>query len=75
MEVRVKPLSKGEHSWMIDPKKEGIKYSSHQSVKDLFLNKTVTDGEESIIVTGIQFVPVRIDSPRTGPHYVINLLF
>jgi len=55
MEV-IYPIEKRQHSWLIE--QEDI---SLQEIKEKYLRKHVTDGEETIYVTGIGFKKHMVD--------------
>ena len=63
--INVIPIIKDDKQWTIENKE-----SSLQAVKDKYLNKFVTDGEDLLHVTAIKFTPTGINKG----HYVINLI-
>jgi hypothetical protein len=46
---------KNNSSWIVNLNQNGLEHKSPNELKNMFLNKTITDGDETVLITGIKF--------------------
>jgi hypothetical protein len=46
---------KNDSSWIVNLNQNSLEHKSPNELKNMFLNKTITDGDETVLITGIKF--------------------
>jgi len=46
---------KNDSSWIVNLNQNNLEHKSPNELKNMFLNKTITDGDETVLITGIKF--------------------
>jgi hypothetical protein len=59
---KITVMVKNEDSWIIDLTKNNLEHKTPNELKTMFLSKTITDGDETVLITGIKFQNVEMNN-------------